>query len=84
LLVAILPDLPPRPPTTQNSETRIVLLVVGDEYKAIRNFSLIVAERLGYLEGRRGSWWSAVKPCATTYRTAPVASPTGASMRVMA
>jgi len=31
------------------AETRIVLLV--DEYKAIRNFPLIVAERLGYLKG---------------------------------
>ena len=31
------------------SPQRIVLLV--DEYKAIRNFPLIVAERLGYLEG---------------------------------
>ena len=31
------------------AQTRIVLLV--DEYKAIRNFPLIVAERLGYLKG---------------------------------
>ena len=31
------------------ADSRVVLLV--DEYKAIRNFPLIVAERLGYLKG---------------------------------
>jgi len=31
------------------AQTRVILLV--DEYKAIRNFPLIVAERLGYLKG---------------------------------